>query len=199
MNLGYILTIVSFCSTDAFKRNDLKRSLVVITNLWMYNPHAHSFIWFIIGGGFFLCWPIASLYPQYRILVSPFRWVLWDIPSNSDDAVAYLRAKCDTIRIEIAERESAEESDASFCSAISTWAEEFSDDDQSLSKETILLSYRVRQGTTVGKLHLTMTNLILTRTPRALHRRLLTGRCILAVGFRNVAFSSPESQRIDAL
>ena len=37
---------------------------------------------FIAGGAFFLCWPIASLYPRYRYLVSPFKWILWDIPTN---------------------------------------------------------------------------------------------------------------------
>ncbi len=37
---------------------------------------------FIGGGAFFLCWPIASLYPKYRYLVSPFKWVLWDIPTD---------------------------------------------------------------------------------------------------------------------
>lgn len=37
---------------------------------------------FIVGGTFFLCWPIASIYPKYRYLVSPFKWVLWDIPTD---------------------------------------------------------------------------------------------------------------------
>lgn len=37
--------------------------------------------WFIAINAFFLCWPIASRYPRYRYLVSPFRWVFWDIPS----------------------------------------------------------------------------------------------------------------------
>lgn len=38
--------------------------------------------WFICGGAFFLCWPISSMYPKYRYLVSPFKWVLWDIPTD---------------------------------------------------------------------------------------------------------------------
>lgn len=38
--------------------------------------------WFILGGSFFLCWPISSLYPKYRYLVSPFKRVLWDIPTH---------------------------------------------------------------------------------------------------------------------
>ena len=38
-------------------------------------------VWFIVINVFFLCWPIASRYPRYRYLVSPFRWAFWDIPS----------------------------------------------------------------------------------------------------------------------
>ena len=38
--------------------------------------------WFIVGGAFFLCWPISSHYPKYRYLVSPFKWILWDIPTH---------------------------------------------------------------------------------------------------------------------
>jgi hypothetical protein len=37
---------------------------------------------FIGGGGFFISWPIASLYPKYRKLVSPFKWIFWDIPTD---------------------------------------------------------------------------------------------------------------------
>lgn len=40
--------------------------------------------WFICGGAFFLCWPISSIYPKYRYLVSPFKWVLWDIPTDGN-------------------------------------------------------------------------------------------------------------------
>lgn len=39
---------------------------------------------FVAGGGFFLCWPIASLYPKYRYLVSPFKWMFWDIPTDGE-------------------------------------------------------------------------------------------------------------------
>ena len=40
--------------------------------------------WFIAGGAFFICWPISSRYPKYRYLVSPFKWVLWDIPTHAE-------------------------------------------------------------------------------------------------------------------
>ncbi|KAM0793877.1 hypothetical protein BDR22DRAFT_816076 [Usnea florida] len=41
-------------------------------------------VWFIVGGSFFLCWPVSSHYPKYRYLVSPFKWVLWEIPTNAE-------------------------------------------------------------------------------------------------------------------
>ena len=53
---------------------------------------------FIAGGSFFFCWPIASHYPKYRYLVSPFKWVLWDIPTDAELAFQYLRRRAQTSR-----------------------------------------------------------------------------------------------------
>ena len=39
--------------------------------------------WFVSGAGFFVSWPISSRYPKYRYLVSPIKWVTWDIPTHS--------------------------------------------------------------------------------------------------------------------
>ena len=50
-------------------------------------------VYFIAGGSFFLCFPIASRYPRYRYLVSPFKWVLWDIPTHAEWSFQYLRRK----------------------------------------------------------------------------------------------------------
>lgn len=37
----------------------------------------------LLGGiSFFVSWPIASLYPKYRYLVSPVKWVFWGIPTD---------------------------------------------------------------------------------------------------------------------
>ncbi|KAL6722141.1 hypothetical protein ACLMJK_001248 [Lecanora helva] len=55
-------------------------------------------VWFIVGGTFFLCWPIASLYPKYRYLVSPFKWVLWDIPTYAEWSFQYLRRQAQVTR-----------------------------------------------------------------------------------------------------
>ena len=59
---------------------------------------------FIAGGSFFLCWPIASHYPKYRYLVSPFKWVLWDIPTDAELAFQYLRRRAQMSREQIIER-----------------------------------------------------------------------------------------------
>ncbi|KAL8669396.1 MAG: hypothetical protein Q9168_006008 [Polycauliona sp. 1 TL-2023] len=36
------------------------------------------------GLTFFGLFPIASWYPEYRLLVSPIKWLLWDIPNHGD-------------------------------------------------------------------------------------------------------------------
>ncbi|MCJ1310694.1 hypothetical protein MMC25_004360 [Agyrium rufum] len=51
---------------------------------------AMKIFWFIVGGAFFICWPVASLYPKYRFLVSPFKWILWDIPTHAEWSFQYL-------------------------------------------------------------------------------------------------------------
>ena len=55
-------------------------------------------VWFVAGGSFFLCWPIASLYPKYRYLVSPIKWVFWNIPTHAEWSFQYLRRQAQEIR-----------------------------------------------------------------------------------------------------
>ncbi|KAF8860812.1 hypothetical protein BDZ45DRAFT_703698 [Acephala macrosclerotiorum] len=45
---------------------------------------AVKLLWFILGLIFFICWPISSLYPCYRLLVSPFKWALWEVPNHPE-------------------------------------------------------------------------------------------------------------------
>lgn len=47
--------------------------------------------WFIVGLVFFGCWPISSLYPRYRLLVSPIKWGFWDIPTYPEWSLQYLQ------------------------------------------------------------------------------------------------------------
>ena len=54
--------------------------------------------WFIVGGLFFLSWPISSHYPKYRYLASPFKWVLWDIPTHAEWSFQYLRRQAQAAR-----------------------------------------------------------------------------------------------------
>ena len=61
-------------------------------------------VWFISGSSFFLCWPIASIYPKYRYLVSPFKWILWDIPTNAEWSFQYLRRQAQITREELIKR-----------------------------------------------------------------------------------------------
>lgn len=47
--------------------------------------------WFVTGLSFFVCWPISAHYPRYRLLVSPSKWVFWDIPTHAEWSVQYLQ------------------------------------------------------------------------------------------------------------
>lgn len=54
--------------------------------------------WFLVGGAFFACWPISSLYPRYRLLVSPVKWVFWNIPTHAEWSFQYLQERSATAR-----------------------------------------------------------------------------------------------------
>ncbi|KAL8836911.1 MAG: hypothetical protein Q9176_006041 [Flavoplaca citrina] len=59
---------------------------------------------FVLGGAFFFCWPISSLHPRYRYLVSPFKWVLWQIPTDAERAFMHLRRNAQITRESLIER-----------------------------------------------------------------------------------------------
>ncbi|KAF3933024.1 hypothetical protein ABW20_dc0105895 [Dactylellina cionopaga] len=47
---------------------------------------------FIFGLWFFISSPVASRWPRYRWLVSPFKWVFWGVPTHADIAYSEFRA-----------------------------------------------------------------------------------------------------------
>lgn len=49
--------------------------------------------WFTVGLNFFVCWPISSLYPKYRLLVSIWKWTLWDVPTHAEWCFQYLQER----------------------------------------------------------------------------------------------------------
>ncbi|EXJ60441.1 hypothetical protein A1O7_04593 [Cladophialophora yegresii CBS 114405] len=50
-------------------------------------------VWFIAGGAFFLTYPLATNFPKYRLLLSHWRWVFWNIPTHAELAVLTLQEK----------------------------------------------------------------------------------------------------------
>jgi hypothetical protein len=48
---------------------------------------------FIAGGAFFLTYPLSATFPKYRLLVSHWRWVFWDIPTHAELAILNLQKK----------------------------------------------------------------------------------------------------------
>jgi hypothetical protein len=49
--------------------------------------------WFLVGGGFFFTYPIGTRFPRYRMLVSPLRWIMWDVPTHAELAILRLQEK----------------------------------------------------------------------------------------------------------
>ncbi len=50
-------------------------------------------IWFIAGGAFFLTYPLAARFPKYRLLLSPWRWIFWNVPTHSELGILNLQEK----------------------------------------------------------------------------------------------------------
>ncbi len=65
---------------------------------YVSSAYALKVLWFILGLIFFGCWPIASRYPKYRLLVSPFKWILWNVPTHSEMAFQFLQDRADIAR-----------------------------------------------------------------------------------------------------
>ncbi|KAE8441809.1 hypothetical protein EG329_004262 [Mollisiaceae sp. DMI_Dod_QoI] len=59
---------------------------------------AMKLFWFILGLTFFVCWPIASLHPRYRLIVSPLKWVFWDVPNHPESCFQYLQERATVVK-----------------------------------------------------------------------------------------------------
>jgi hypothetical protein len=57
-----------------------------------------SLFWAGLGGVFFFLWPIATLHPRYRLLVSPIKWVLWDVPTHAELCFQYLQERSNVVK-----------------------------------------------------------------------------------------------------
>ena len=49
--------------------------------------------WLIAGSGFFLTYPLATNFPKYRLLLSHWRWIFWDVPTHSELGILSLQEK----------------------------------------------------------------------------------------------------------
>lgn len=62
---------------------------IAVTPAWLMS----RLVTFGLGAAFFGLFPIASRYPDYRLLASPVRWLFWKIPTHAEWAVQSLQAK----------------------------------------------------------------------------------------------------------
>ena len=67
-----------------------KATLGILTFCWLIItlvplPLLVKITQFIMGVIFFGLFPLATRYPQYRLLASPLKWLLWRIPTDGED------------------------------------------------------------------------------------------------------------------
>ncbi|KAF2157389.1 hypothetical protein K461DRAFT_215317, partial [Myriangium duriaei CBS 260.36] len=55
-------------------------------------------LWMFCLLSFFLGRPIASRHPQYRHVVNALKWIFWDIPTDAEWSMMYLRQKAQETR-----------------------------------------------------------------------------------------------------
>ena len=108
LQLGDVANMLEILSNFYHWRNPQKTFATLFffascltVSLFADMAYCMKIVWFVVGGTFFFCWPIASIYPKYRYLVSPFKWVLWDIPTNAEWSFQYLRRQAQKIREEL--------------------------------------------------------------------------------------------------
>jgi hypothetical protein len=75
-----------------------KASFCLFAALFLLNAFTDSkfvlkVFWLVIGMTFFVGWSISSLYPKYRLLVSPFKGSLWNVPTHAEWCIQYLQER----------------------------------------------------------------------------------------------------------
>lgn len=79
-----------------------RTTCVLAGGLIAFNVFSVAFMlrctWVILGFLFFGLWPISSLYPQYRLLVSPARWAFWGVPTHSVWSITQLQVHAGRVK-----------------------------------------------------------------------------------------------------
>jgi hypothetical protein len=69
---------------------------LTFTPLWLLSKLAG----FSFGAMFFVAWPIATNYPDYRLLMSPLKRIFWNIPTHAEWAIKSLQAEGSRYQLE---------------------------------------------------------------------------------------------------
>lgn len=69
-----------------------------LVTLLVDSRFALKIFWLIVGLTFFGCWPISSLHPRYRLLVSPLKWILWEVPNHPEWCFQFLQDRAAVVR-----------------------------------------------------------------------------------------------------
>jgi hypothetical protein len=68
-------------------------------------------VWLICGGAFFLTYPLATNFPKYRLVLSPWRWAFWGVPTHAELAILTLQEKIAVREKDLAEFDYCNESE----------------------------------------------------------------------------------------
>lgn len=116
-------------------------------------------VWFIVGGSFFVTFPIAARYPKYRTIVDFLRWVFWDIPTHAELGIIELQEKAILASAEDGfldfSLDSGNETPLSESESDYSTAKE----EPSRQKQTNQLSFPAYQGKVRGRLFVSRTGL----------------------------------------
>ncbi len=50
-------------------------------------------VWLIVGGGFFFTFPVSANFPKYRLVLSHWRWIFWNVPTHAELGILNLQKK----------------------------------------------------------------------------------------------------------
>ena len=119
-------------------------------------------VWFLIGGSFFVTWPLAVRFPKYRFVVNVLRWIFWDIPTHAELGIIQLQEKTIIADAQnLSSRSTRSNKKTSLGESDSEYASAFEDVTDAVRAEQNVqdFSFRAYRGKSKGQLHVLRTGL----------------------------------------
>jgi hypothetical protein len=127
---NFLEVCYNFCHFRAYRTTIYTLCLFAAISLLSADGDAQFVLkvfWFVVGVVFSVCLPISSLYLQYRLLVSIFKWTFWDVPTHAEWCFQYLQERAvvarDTTLSKMVTTITFERSIIEFINLISAWCD----------------------------------------------------------------------------